>query len=112
MAPDGLMRAAMPGKSSSSVEPAWVAIATHTPRRAAWRLASASPQLSHHSKPDCQPVSSVRRPYRPGAEQNSMRDAPAAKVWSHVKFTPDSAQMIEPNRAAPYWKIVVAVAAV
>jgi hypothetical protein len=60
--PDGDTSAASPGKSSSSVDPAWVAMATHTPSRRAWRTASpTSPLRTHQACPSRQPAWSLRR---------------------------------------------------
>ena len=101
--PAGDTRAASPGKSSSSVDPAWVAMATGTASRRAWRAASPSPDATHQAWPSRQPCSSVRRPSRPGAEQKNTTAAPPATASVQGKSTPPSAQRATPNRAAPSW---------
>ena len=57
--PAGDTSPAMPGKSSSTVVPAWVAIATHRFNRSACRIALSSPQPSHQSNPSRHATSSV-----------------------------------------------------
>ena len=99
--PCGSMRAARPGKSSSTFEPACPVIATQRPCSRAWRTASRSPHPSHQSRPARQPASSVLRPDRPGAEQKKIRGAPACRAWRHGKSTPPSAQMAMANQAPP-----------
>jgi hypothetical protein len=99
--PAGDTSAASPGKSSSSVGPAWVAMATGTPSRRAWRAASPSPADSHQACPSRQPRSSVRRPCSPGAEQRNSTAAPPVTASVQGKSTSASAQRVTPNRADP-----------
>jgi hypothetical protein len=90
-----------PGEVLVLGRPGLGAIATGTPSRRACRAASPSPDDSHQRCPSRQPRSSVRRPYRPGAEQNRITDAPPAAASSQGKSTPPSAQRVTPNRTAP-----------
>jgi hypothetical protein len=78
-------------------------MASGTPSRRACRRASPSPDDSHQAWPSRQARSSVRRPYRPGAEQKHTTDAPPATASSQGKSTPPSAHRVTPNRAAPSW---------
>jgi hypothetical protein len=95
--PSGLTRAASPGKSSSTVEPACVATAIQMPRRRAWRAASPRHFPSHQENPDLQESSSVRRLLRPGAAGKRTSCAPAKAAVSNGGSKPDSAQMATPN---------------
>src|SRR5690348_6497331 len=100
--PSGPTSAASPGKSSSTVEPAWPARAIHWPRRRAWRRASPRADPFHQSNPRRHEASSVRRPYKPGAAGNSTRPAPTAAAASNGPSNPASAQMATPN-LVPAW---------
>ena len=96
--PEGAINAAMPGKSSSTVEPAWVAIATHTPSRCAWRRASASPALPHQLEAGA-PAGLVGAPLVEAGSRGEQHERLAAAVLaSHVWSTWLSAQMIVPSR--------------
>ena len=96
--PVGSTRAATPGKSSSLVEPAWVATAIHKPRSRAWRRASPRPWPRHHSQPRLQAASSMRRPQSPGAAQKSTSSAPTAAACANGRSTPPSAQIAIAHR--------------
>jgi len=94
--PVGATKAASPGKSSSNVEPACVAMATHVCCSTACRRASPKPHSSHQANPARQLASSVRRPCKPGAEQKNTRLPRWAAIAFQVKSTPPSAQMTTP----------------
>jgi hypothetical protein len=111
-APSGPTSAASPGKSSSAVEPACPAMAIHSPRRRACRIASPRPHPCHQRKPDRQEASVVQRPYSPGAAGNRTRPAPMPAAASNGASKPDSAQMAMLNLTPAQAKTAASAAAV